>query len=34
VLVHRPPQVVGLAVDRDVHLVEVPLIPRAGPAPA
>jgi hypothetical protein len=34
VLVHCPPQVVTLAVDRDEHLVEVSLVPRASPATA
>jgi hypothetical protein len=30
-LVHRPPQIVGLPVDCDEHLVKVPRVPRAGP---
>ena len=33
-LVDRPPQVVGRAVDLDEHLVEVPLVAGAGPAAA
>jgi hypothetical protein len=33
-LVHRPPQIVGLPVDFDEHLVKVPLVPRAGPPAA
>jgi hypothetical protein len=31
-LIDRPPQVVGLAVDFDEYLVEVPLVPGAGPS--
>jgi hypothetical protein len=33
VLVHRAPEVVGLAVDLDEYLVEVPFVARSGPAP-
>ncbi len=34
VLIHRSPQVAPLVVDRDEHLVEMPFVPRASPAPA
>ena len=34
VLVDRPPQVVGLAVDLDEYLVKVPLVARLGPPAA
>jgi hypothetical protein len=30
VLVHRPPQVIGLPTDLDEHLVEMPLVPGTG----
>jgi hypothetical protein len=34
VLIHRPPEVVSLATDREEHLVEVPLVARLGaPSP-
>jgi hypothetical protein len=34
VLVHRPLQVAPRAVDRDEHLIDVPLLPRARPVSA
>jgi hypothetical protein len=34
VLVHRPPQVMGLPTDLDEYLVEVPCVPGTSPAPA
>jgi hypothetical protein len=34
VLIHRPPQVLGLAVDLDEYLIEVPLVPWPGPSAA
>jgi len=32
VLIHRPPQIIALALDRQQDLVEMPLIPRLSPS--